>query len=103
MRPHEALRIKRPADVYVLSRRKFREGIEAYEYDGQYHMIKVNSCGYVCFDSWQIYLSETKIGQHIEFRPALDGETFVVCYRNFKIAEFDTQTGQLLSQTIARL
>lgn len=103
VRPHEALGMKRPADVYVPGRRAFREKIEAYDYSGVYHVIKVNSWGYVRFDSWQIYLSETMIGQYIEFRPAPDGETFAACYRNFKIAEFDTQTGQLLNRSIARL
>lgn len=103
VRPHEALGMKRPADVYVPGRRAFQEKVEAYEYGGAYHVIKVNSWGYVRFDSWQIYLSETMIGQYIEFRPAPDGETFAACYRNFKIAEFDTQTGQLVNRSIARL
>ena len=103
VRPHEALGMKRPADVYVPGRRAFQEKVEAYDYSGVYHVIKVNSWGYVRFDSWQIYLSETMIGQYIEFRPAPDGETFAACYRNFKIAEFDTQTGQLVNRSIARL
>lgn len=95
--------MKRPADVYVPGRRAFKEEVEAYEYGGAYHVIKVNSWGYVRFDRWQVYLSETMIGQYIEFRPAPDGETFAACYRNFKIAEFDTQTGQLVNRSIARL
>ena len=103
VRPHEALGMKRPADVYVPSQREFQEKILPYEYCGQYHVIKVNSWGYVRFDNWQIYLSETMIGQYIEFRPSPAGETFIACYRNFKIAEFDTQTGQLVNRSIARL
>ena len=66
-------------------------------------MIKVNSWGYVRFDKWQVYLSETMIDQYIEFRPSQDGETFIACYRNFKIAEFDTKDGQLLHRSIARM
>ena len=32
-----------------------------------------------------------------------DGETFAACYRNFKIAEFDTEDGQLIHRSISRL
>lgn len=103
VRPHEALGMKRPADVYEPSQREYPEKIAPYEYGGQYHVLKVNSWGYVRFDKWQIYLSETMIGQYIEFRPSADGEAFIACYRNFKIAEFDTQNGQLVSRSIARL
>lgn len=103
MRPHEALGMRCPGEVYDLSGRKYPEEISPYEYGGQYHVIKVNSWGYVRFDKWQIYLSETMIGQNIEFRPSSDGETFAACYRNYKIAEFDTSTGQLIHRKIARL
>mgnify|MGYP003294752496 CR=1 FL=1 len=103
IRPHEALGMKRPGEVYEPSRRRYRADIDKYEYGGEYHVIKVNSWGYVRFDKWQVYLSETMIDRYIEFRPGSDGETFVACYRNFKIAEFDTETGQLIHRTIARL
>ena len=103
IRPHEALGMKRPGEVYEPSQRQYNEKIPKYEYGGQYHVIKVNSWGYVRFDKWQVYLSETMIDQYIEFRPSPDGETFIACYRNFKIAEFDTQDGTLVRRTIARI
>ena len=103
IRPHEALGMKRPGEVYKPSQRQYNENIPKYEYSGAYHVIKVNSWGYVRFNKWQIYLSETMIDQYIEFRPSPDGESFVACYRNFKIAEFDTKDGQLIHRSIARL
>ena len=103
VRPHETLGMKCPGEVYNPSSRAYPEKVFKYDYGGQYHVIKVNSWGYVRFDKWQTYLSETMIGQYIEFRPGSDGETFIACYRNYKIAEFDTSTGQLLNRTIARL
>ena len=60
------------------------ERILPFEYGGQFHVIKVNSWGYVRFAGFQIYLSETMIGQYIEFRPSEDGEVFIACYRNYK-------------------
>ena len=103
IRPHEALGMKTPGEVYQTSQRKYPDEIKKYEYGGQYHVIKVNSWGYVRFDKWQVYLSETMIDRYIEFRPSADGESFFACYRNFKIAEFDTENGQLINRSIARL
>lgn len=103
IRPHEALGMKRPGEVYEPSQKEYKEEIEKYEYGGEYHVIKVNSWGYARFDKWQVYLSETMINQHIEFRPSPDGETFIACYRNFKIAEFDIEDGQLIHRSISRL
>ena len=103
IRPHEALGMKRPGEVYEPSQRQYNEKIPKYEYGGQYHVIKVNSWGYVRFNKWQIYLSETMKDQYIEFRPSPDGETFIACYRNFRIAEFDTDDGQLIHRSIAKL
>ena len=103
IRPHEALGMKTPGEVYEPSQKQFIEEIRKYEYGGEYHVIKVNSWGYVRFDKWQVYLSETMIDRHIEFRTSPDGESFIACYRNFKIAEFDTEDGQLIHRSIARL
>lgn len=103
IRPHEALGMKTPGEVYEPSQKQFDEEIKKYEYGGEHHVIKVNSWGYVRFDKWQVYLSETMIDQHIEFRTSPDGESFIACYRNFRIAEFDTEDGQLIHRSIARL
>lgn len=102
-RPHEALGMKCPAEIYVPSSRSLPRRIAAYTYSGKYRVVKVNSWGYVRFDRHQIYLSETMIGDYIEFRPSADGERFIACFRNFAIAEFDAASGQLVSRSIARL
>ena len=102
-RPHEALGMKCPSDIYIPSERIYRDTVNKYEYSGKYHVIKGNSWGYVRFGGWQIYLSETMIGEHIEFRPNPSGDTFIACYRNFAIGEFDVHTGKLLHRKIWRL
>lgn len=103
IRPHEALGMKRPKDIYSPSERVYSDEVEKYEYSGVYHVIKVNSWGYVRFDRWKIYLSETMIDERIEFRPNPNGDTFIACYRNFAIAEFDVHTGKLVHRKIKRL
>ena len=102
-RPHEALGMRCPAEIYVPSKRNYYDQVNKYEYGGQYHVIKVNSWGYVRFDKWQIYLSETMIDEYVEFRPNPNGDTFIACYRNFAIAEFDVHTGKLIHRKIRRL
>lgn len=101
-RPHEALHMLRPADVYTPSSIAYPEKIAPYLYDGRYHVIKVNSWGYVRFANFQVYLSETMIGEYIEFRPSADDRTFALCYRNFQIAEYDAATGNWLNRKITR-
>lgn len=103
VRPHEALDMLTPSDIYIPSEREYFEEIPKYEYSGKYHVIKVNSWGYIRFSNWQVYLSETMINEYIEFRPNPHGDSFIACYRNFQIAEFDTQTGQRLNRNIRRL
>lgn len=103
IRPHQALDMQCPADVYIPSSRKFTDKIEPYEYSGDNHIIKVNSWGYVRFDKWQVYLSETMSGEYIEFRPNPLGDSFFACFRNFKIAEFNVEDGSLIHRHISRL
>lgn len=103
IRPHEALGMKCPAEVYIPSDRTYIDNIKKYEYGGEHHVIKVNSWGYVRFNGWQVYLSETMINENIEFRPNPHGDSFFACYRNFKIAEFSNTTGQLINRKISRL
>ena len=103
VRPHEALHMRCPADVYTPSKRAFPDKIPSYEYSGQYHVIKVNSWGYVRFAHFQVYLSETMINEFVEFRPSEDDLRFSLCYRNYKIAEYDAITGKRLNRKITRL
>ena len=103
IRPHEALNMRCPAEVYVPSNRKYVDKVKKHEYSGEYHTIKVNSWGYVRFGGWQVYLSETMVGEYIEFRPHLQADSFIACYRNFKIAEFSNETGKLINRRISRL
>ena len=58
---------------------------------------------YCSIHKWQIYLSQAMIDQYIEFRPSPDGESFSVCFRNFRIAEIKTENGELIHRNITRL
>lgn len=103
IRGHSALNMKCPSEVYHPSSREYTGIVKPYEYSGIYHIIKVNNWGYLRFDKWQEYLSETMIGEQIEIRPNPLGDSFIACYRNFRIAEFDANTGKRINRKIARI
>ena len=103
VRPHEALNMLTPSDVYTKSKKIYTGIIPDYEYSGIYPVLKVNCKGYISFDNQRLYFSETMCGEYIEFRPNLHGNSLFACFRNFKIAEFDTISGTRLNRYICRL
>ena len=102
VRPHEAIDMHCPADVYIPSKRKYPDKIKSYEYSGLHRILKVNYKGYLRFDSKAFYLSETMIGAELELRPS-EGMYASLVYRNYKIAEIDLWREQLINRRISRL
>lgn len=103
VRPHEALGMRCPAEIYLKSDRQYSDSVDFHEYDNLYHVIKVNSWGYLRFDKYQMYLSETMADTRLEIRPNPLGDSFMVCYRNFQIADINAATGKLNNRKISRL
>lgn len=103
IRPHEALGMLTPSDVYTKSDRVYTGKILDYEYSGQYPVLKVNCKGYLSIDNQRLYFSETMRGEYIELRPNPPGDSFVACFRNFIIAEFDSVSGNRLNRSVRRL
>ncbi len=103
IRPHEALNMLTPSDVYTKSKRKYTGLISDYEYSGIYPVLKVNCKGYISFDNQRMFFSDTMRGEYIEFRPNPHGDSLYACFRNFRIAEFDTISGTRLNRFICRL
>ena len=102
VRPHEAIAMRCPADVYIPSPRKYPSAIDPYEYSGLHRILRVNYKGYLRFDSKVFYLSETMIGADLELRE-WEGTRALLCYRNYKIAEIDLATERLINRRISRL
>jgi transposase InsO family protein len=102
-RPHEALGMKPPAQLYVPSTREYRSVTKPFEYSGEYPVRKTNNWGYLRFGPVRFFLSETMADQHLEIRPGLQEDTFLLCYRNFVIAQVDAPSGKLLNRKVRRL
>ena len=103
IRPHEALGLKTPAQLYTPSPKEYRDKPEKFDYSGLYPVRKVNNWGYLRFEPVRIYLSETMADTYLEVRPVDDTDSFIICYRNFKIAEVDATTKKLRNRKISRL
>ncbi len=102
VRPHEAIEMLCPADVYIPSKRLYPDRIEPYEYNDMNRILKVNYKGYLHFDRKEFYLSEAMAGAELEMRP-LGSSFFALCYRNFQIAEINVSTEELMNRRIYRL
>lgn len=101
IRPHHALGMKTPGSVYQPSTRAYYKS-KPYVYDQGAKLVKVNNWGYIRFGALQLYLSETMRDTRLEVRPA-ENDTFMVIYRNYKIATIDAIEGKLLDRHIRRL
>lgn len=101
LRPHSALNMKTPASVYIPSSREYFEP-KPFVYDRGARVVKVNNWGYLRFGPVQVYLSETMKDTHLEIRPA-ENDTFLVIYRNYKIALVDAAEKKLLNRHIRKL
>ena len=63
-RPHQALAMKMPAEVYGRSARIYR-GLEDLTYPFHDHTILVTHCGRICFKSQKVNLSQVFAGQNV--------------------------------------
>ena len=93
--------MKTPASVYHPSARELFQP-KPYEYDVGARVIKINNWGYLRFGPIQVYLSETMRDTYLEIRPT-ENESFLVIYRNYKIAEVDAIEKKLINRRIRRL
>lgn len=101
LRPHNALGMKTPAEVYQSSSRKYETPRE-YAYAANAKVGKVNNWGYLRFGPVQVYLSETFANTYLEIRP-VDKDRFWIIYRNYKIGTVDAISKTLSNRTIRRL
>lgn len=102
-RPHEALGDRCPAQIYTPSQRSYLEKVQPYDYNPQYHLIKINNWGYLRFADFQIYISETFRDTRVQLIPSERDDSVLVCYRNFIVAKIDVTNGNLMSRKAYRL
>jgi putative transposase len=92
-RPHQALQMKVPADVYVASTRPYR-GLEDLTYPFHDDTFTVTQCGRICFKGRKVNLSQVFAGQNVGVTQV--GEhVWLVTFMRYDLGYFDDETCRL--------
>ena len=87
-RPHEALSMKHPGELYTRSPRVYR-GLPTVEYPLHDRTIPVTHCGRICMGKKKINLSRVFAGQSVGVKQVSD-ETWLVTFIDYDLGYFDT-------------
>lgn len=92
-RPHQALAMKVPADVYARSPRVYR-GLEDLTYPFHDQTMTVTHCGRICFKGQKVNLSHVFAGQNVGVTQV--GERiWLVTFMHYDLGYFDDETCRL--------
>ena len=92
-RPHQALAMKVPADVYVRSSRVYR-GLDELSYPFHDATFTVTQCGRICFHGRKVNLSHVFAGQNVGVTQV--GERiWLVTFMRYDLGYFDDETCRL--------
>ena len=86
-RPHQALNMKYPSELYSNSPRIY-QGISEIEYLLHDRTIIVTQCGRICIGSLKIHLSEVFAGQSLGLKQ-ISEDSWLVTFMDFDLGYFD--------------
>ena len=86
-RPHQALNMKYPSEVYIPSNRKYN-GLQNVEYPFHDKTITVTTCGRICLRGKKINLSQVFAGQAVGIKEIND-KIWLVSFMDYDIGYFD--------------
>jgi putative transposase len=94
-RPHEALGMKYPAELYVSSSRPYT-GLSDLHYPFHDRTITVSNCGRICIGRRKINLSTVFAGQNVGIKEVSD-KVWLVSFMQYDLGFFDHETGRITS------
>ena len=92
-RPHQALNMRCPAELYVSSTRIYR-GLPELHYPLHDKTVTVTTCGRVCFNRQKINLSQVFAGQNVGIKQVTD-RIWLVTFMDYDLGYFDDETCRL--------
>jgi putative transposase len=92
-RPHQALQMRVPADVYTPSPRPYR-GLGDLDYPLHDWATTVTNCGRICFKNRKVNLSQVFAGQQVGVRQ-VDEHIWLVTFMHYDLGYFDDETCRL--------
>jgi putative transposase len=94
-RPHQALNMKYPTEIYRPSPRPYK-GLLEVQYPFHDRTIIVTGCGRICIGKRKINLSQAFAGQTVGVRE-VDEKIWLVTFMNYDLGFFDNQSGRVES------
>jgi putative transposase len=94
-RPHQALGMKYPAELYVSSSKPYK-GLSDLEYPFHDRTITVTCCGRICIERRKINLSTVFAGQNVGIKQVSD-KVWLVSFMQYDLGFFDHETGRITS------
>ena len=94
-RPHQALQMRYPGEVYAPSPRAYR-GLSELDYPFHGRTVTVTCCGRICIGRRKINLSIVFAGQNVGIKEVAD-QVWLVSFMHYDLGFFDQETGQLTS------
>jgi putative transposase len=92
-RPHQALGMKVPADLYTRSARVYR-GLQDLSYPFHDATFTVTHCGRICFHGRKINLSHVFAGQNVGVTQVGD-HVWLVTFMHYDLGYFDDEAGRM--------
>ena len=94
-RPHEALGMRYPTELYVSSSRPYK-GLSELEYPFHDRTITVTNCGRICLGNRKISLSTVFAGQDVGIKEVVN-IVWLVSFMQYDLGFFDHETGRITS------
>jgi putative transposase len=94
-RPHQALGMRYPSELYSASPRPYR-GLDELQYPFHDRTITVTRCGRICFGRQKINLSTVFAGQNVGVKEVSD-RIWLVTFMDYDLGFFDDETCRLES------
>ena len=101
VRPHEALQMRTPAEIYEPSERKFPAGLSAPEYPEGMQVRSVRRRGHFRWNQQEVFLSEVLWGERVGLLP-VDQRWFTIYFAQYPIARFDSQELRVMPLSVTR-
>ena len=94
VRPHEAIDMKRPGEIYQTSSRVMPKRIDRYEYPGHYIVRRVSRAGTIRVFGKQIFVSHTLEEDYVGLEEVDDG-VYDLFFCFYQIGRYELQTNKI--------
>ena len=91
-RPHQALAMKYPAEIYTTSSRPYK-GLPNLEYPFHDREVTVTSCGRICIKKVKVHLSQVFAGQNVGIKE-VSNQIWLVSFMEYDLGYFDEDSSK---------